>query len=198
MSVTASAANPPASIPDVDALRDCWHPVADADALASEPLRVTAAGRAGGALARLRRRAPCAQRRMHSSWDGALAGPGDRRSVDVPLPRLALRGRRQMQGDPAACRPDTGPRQGASCFLPRASRATGSCGWRSASRAGHCPRFPSSSLPRSGNVVRCGPYSWQLRRLPPGRELHRLRTLPVGAPGAARRSGPSGRPASQR
>jgi vanillate O-demethylase monooxygenase subunit len=32
---------PPASLPDVQALRNCWHPVAYDDSLATEPLRVT-------------------------------------------------------------------------------------------------------------------------------------------------------------
>jgi len=40
VAVTTSAGSSPASIPDIRALRDCWHPVAYADALASEPLRV--------------------------------------------------------------------------------------------------------------------------------------------------------------
>ncbi len=44
MSVAPSVGNPPASIPDVHALRDCWHPVAYADALSAEPLRVTLLG----------------------------------------------------------------------------------------------------------------------------------------------------------
>lgn len=35
---------PPASIPDNQALRRCWHPVAYADALVGEPLRVTLLG----------------------------------------------------------------------------------------------------------------------------------------------------------
>jgi phenylpropionate dioxygenase-like ring-hydroxylating dioxygenase large terminal subunit len=42
--LTPSVGNPPASIPDVAALRECWHPVAYADALGSEPLRVTLLG----------------------------------------------------------------------------------------------------------------------------------------------------------
>jgi phenylpropionate dioxygenase-like ring-hydroxylating dioxygenase large terminal subunit len=42
--LTPSVGNPPASIPDVAALRECWHPVAYAGALGSEPLRVTLLG----------------------------------------------------------------------------------------------------------------------------------------------------------
>ncbi len=40
MPVGPNVGNPPGSIPDPQALRNCWHPVAYADALASEPLRV--------------------------------------------------------------------------------------------------------------------------------------------------------------
>src|SRR5947209_8409155 len=36
--------SPPASIPDRQALRRCWHPVAYADALGGEPVRVTLLG----------------------------------------------------------------------------------------------------------------------------------------------------------
>ena len=42
--MTRSVGNPPASIPDVEALRDCWHPVAYADALGSDPIRVMLLG----------------------------------------------------------------------------------------------------------------------------------------------------------
>jgi len=46
MSVTLAAGEPPASIPDPEALRSCWHPVAYADTLTDEPLRVTLLGEA--------------------------------------------------------------------------------------------------------------------------------------------------------
>src|SRR5579859_7110966 len=41
MSVTPAASESPASVPDQQALRSCWHPVAYADDLGGEPLRVT-------------------------------------------------------------------------------------------------------------------------------------------------------------
>lgn len=44
MSAPSVIGDPPGSIPDPDALRACWHPVAFADALASEPLRVSLLG----------------------------------------------------------------------------------------------------------------------------------------------------------
>src|SRR6059058_5927524 len=44
MSATPTVGQPPGSIPDQDALRECWHPVAYADALVSAPLRVMLLG----------------------------------------------------------------------------------------------------------------------------------------------------------
>jgi len=46
MSVTLAAGEPPASIPDPEALRNCWHPAAYADALGADPVRVTLLGEA--------------------------------------------------------------------------------------------------------------------------------------------------------
>lgn len=44
MSVRRTVGDPPGSIPDPQALRDCWHPVTHTDALADQPLRVTLLG----------------------------------------------------------------------------------------------------------------------------------------------------------
>ncbi len=44
MSATASATAAPAALPDSQALRSCWHPVAFAGTLGAAPLRVTLLG----------------------------------------------------------------------------------------------------------------------------------------------------------
>ena len=80
--------------------------------------RADAAGRAAGALPRLRRDCPRRLRPLHPPRHGDLAGLGRRRRDRLPVPRLALRHRRRVHAHPAARRPDPDPEEGADRRVP--------------------------------------------------------------------------------
>ena len=160
MSVTASAANPPASIPDVDALRDCWHPVADADALASEPLRVTVLGE------------PVVLWRDSAGEPHALNDVCIHRGTALSLGRVIddqlmcpYHGWRygadgRCKAIPQLAEPTQVPGKARVASYPCQSRygllwvALGEPRWP-------LPEVPELESPEEWQVVRCGPYSWQ-------------------------------------
>ena len=138
-------------------------------------------------MARLRRHAARAARPLHPPRHGALARPRRRRPHHVPVPRLAVRRRRDLPADPAARGPDQHPGQGQGRRVPvrGALRAAVGGDAGAALRAPGDPRVRRSRLGRRARR----PVRLELRRLAPARELHRLRALPVGPPGAARGPG---------
>ena len=133
-------------------------------------------------------------RPLHPPRHGALARLGRRRRARLPVPRLALR------PDGACTRSRSSRTRRASPPKARARRsaarsATASSGSRSRSRASRCRTCRSSRRGRRDGRLRAVP--WALRRLAPGRELHRLRPLPVRPSRPARRPGATGRPGSR-
>jgi phenylpropionate dioxygenase-like ring-hydroxylating dioxygenase large terminal subunit len=160
LSVSPSVTNSPASIPDVHALRNCWHPVAYADALASEPLRVTLLGE------------PVVLWRDSQGEPHALNDVCIHRGTALSLGRVV--------DDQLMC-PYHGWRYGADgrCkAIPQLADPTQVpgkarvAGYGCQSRYGivwvalgeprwPLPEVPELETPEDWQVVPCGPYSWE-------------------------------------
>ena len=160
MSATVTVGEPPASIPNPDALRDCWHPVAYADALTSEPLRVTLLGE------------PVVLWRDSHGEPHALSDICIHRGTALSLGRVI--------DDQLMC-PYHGWRYGADgrCkAIPQLADPTRVPGkacvaaYRCQSRYGilwvslgdprwPLPEVPELESPDEWQVVSCGPYSWK-------------------------------------
>ena len=182
--------NSPGVFADLAAQRACWHPVAfagevDRPARARRPAR-----RAAGGLAWHRRRAAGDVRSVRAPRHRAVAGPDPGRRAGVCLPRLAVRRRRPVRGDPAKGRSGGGSGQGPGPGIPRAGTVRADLG-----RAGGAPvaaaRGPGTGNRRVGDRGRPGPTGGAATR--PGR----WRTSPTSgtSPGSTRgcsatRSGP--------
>ncbi|MGH2881309.1 MAG: Rieske 2Fe-2S domain-containing protein [Solirubrobacteraceae bacterium] len=155
-----SVGNPPASIPDVRALGECWHPVAYADALGSEPLRVALLGE------------PVVLWRDSRGQPHALNDMCIHRGTALSLGRVI--------GDQLMC-PYHGWRYGADgrCkAIPQLAGPTKVPGkarvaaYECTSRYGivwvtlgeprwPLPEVPELESPGEWQVVPCGPYSWR-------------------------------------
>ena len=163
----------------MQALRACWHPVAFADAVTERRTGRccwTSRWRCGGGRgAAARRLGP-----LHPSRHGAVAGLDAGRPDRLPVPRLALPGRRQVRGDPAARRPDQGAGQGADRRRSRGRALRADLGGAGGAALRAARRARARGPRRLGRRQR-RPVPVAVRRLPPARELHRLRPLPVGA-----------------
>ena len=97
-------ANHPTNVPAKPdpALADDWHVVAFSKDLEGRRIApAPAAGRGPGGMAAPGQGA-AVEGPLHSSRRPALEGLGDRRHRRLPLPRLALRLRRQVRADPGA------------------------------------------------------------------------------------------------
>ena len=138
-----------------------------------------------------RGRGPRVLRPLHPPRHRALARHRRGRRDRLPVPRLALRRRRRVHA-----RSRSSPTRPACPAKARARRvhvrrALRDDLGRARGAALGAARRAGARGPPGGR--HCGPYEWALRRVAPGRELHRLRPLPVRASRAcsATRSGRS-------
>ena len=192
-----STAHSPSARGNHPALRSCWHPVAYEHALGAAPKPARPARGTARPLARLDRRRACLLRPLHPPRHGALAGNRGGGRDRLPVSRLALRGERRVHGRSRNSPIRLAFRRRRVRRSSDARSATGSTGSHSTSRAGRSRTCPSSRSD-AWHAVTCGPNDWRVRFIPAGRELHRLRPLPVRSSGAARRSGASGHPQPRR
>jgi phenylpropionate dioxygenase-like ring-hydroxylating dioxygenase large terminal subunit len=160
MSAPASAHPVPAALPDWPALRSCWHPVTDAEALGTEPQRVTLLGEA------------------LVLWRDSGGTP--HALTDVCIHRGTALSLGRVVGDQLAC-PYHGWRYGTDGVcraipqLADPSRVPGKArvaAYRCQTRYGLVwvaleePRWPLPEVPElessaQWQVVSCGPYAWQ-------------------------------------
>jgi phenylpropionate dioxygenase-like ring-hydroxylating dioxygenase large terminal subunit len=160
MSTTTASGTSPASIPDRSALRQAWHPVAFADALGSEPLRVTLLDE------------PVALWRDSAGAAHALSDICVHRGTQLSLGRVVE--------DQLMC-PYHGWRYGADgrCRaipqLPDPSRVPGKArvaAYRCQERYGllwvaldeprwSLPEVPELESADAWQIIPCGPYSWR-------------------------------------
>ena len=187
---------PPASVPDFAALKACRHPVAYAHELADAPIRRRLLGEdlvlwrdSGGTPHVLRDL--CIHRGTALSLGRVV---GDR--IMCPYHGWQYGGDGVCTLIPQLADPTQDPRQGQGrrVRLRGALRAAVGGDGGAALRAPGDPRVRRPRLDRRARR----PVRVERRRLPPARELHRLRALPVGPSGPARRPGAPGRPRLQR
>lgn len=160
MSATASTAPVPAALPDSQALRRCWHPVACADTLGDQPLRVTLLGE------------PLVLWRDSAGEPHALSDLCIHRGTALSLGRVV--------GDQLMC-PYHGWRYGSDGMckaIPQLADPTRVPGkarvpaYRCRARYGllwvaleeprwPLPEVPELESPETWQLVPCGPYRWQ-------------------------------------
>ena len=190
MSVETTA-HPPSARGNHPALRSCWHPVAYSDALGPARRRPICS-RSRSSSGATRGDCVCLLRPVHSPRHGALARNGGGRRDRLPLSRLALRNERRVHGDPAARRSDPGPREGARDHVPLPGALRDGLG--RARRAALAASGSAGARVRRLALGHVRAVCLAVRLLSAGRELHRLRPLPVRPSGAARGPGAPGRP----
>ena len=146
----------PAAIPDTQALRSCWHPVAFADDVGNKPVGAKLLDEPvvvwRGAEGRLHAVKDLC---IHRGTALSLGGLG--RPDRVPLPRLAVRGDGVCASDPAARGPDEGAGQGARRRVPCQERY--GLIWV----ALDAPRYDAARHPRARGPAgswSAGPYAW--------------------------------------
>ena len=137
-----AAANAPAAVPDFDALRGCWHPVAYAHELGAEPAARAAARRGARALARLAR-----ARRTRCATSASTAARRSRSAASSATGSCARTtagstARRHLHGDPAARRPDARPGQGARRRVPLPGALRAAVGRDGRAALARCPTIP--------------------------------------------------------